>query len=549
MKIGIFQINPLVGDITGNVKKITQALQRAKIQKVKIAIFPELAIPGYPPEDLLFFKKFIQKTQQGIKEISRHTENLLAVVGTIREEKGKIYNSAVLLADKKLLGFQDKSLLPDYDVFNESRYFTEGEKSKIFQYRDKKIGVLLCEDAWAHGVQEIENFAQSHYHRDPVMDLKKEKPDLVLVLSASPYYFKKKAVRIEINKKIVKKLKCPLIYCNQVGGNDTQVFDGSSFYLDEKGALKAICQSFKEDDLIIEDSQTKKSRIKNLKSSEKEHVADLYEALVLGVKDYFTKQHLNKALIGISGGIDSAITACIAKDALGAENVLMLSMPSRFSSAEGIEDAELLAHNLNIKVQDLPIDGLFQTFLDYLSPFFYGLAPSTAEENLQARIRGMLLMAISNKWGYIVLSTGNKSEIAMGYVTLYGDMCGGLAVLSDVSKTMIYKLAKHINSRKKIIPQDIIQKPPSAELKKDQKDQDDLPNYKLVDLVLKEYVEEHKSTDEIIKQHKLNKKLIQKMIKKIHWAEYKRRQAAPGIIVTKKAFGKGRNFPIVQGWV
>ena len=555
MKIGAFQINPLVGDISGNTDKIIKALKKAKSQKVEIALFPELAISGYPPEDLLFFQNFISDIEKGLKQIVKASKGLFVVVGTVRSEKCKIFNSAAIISNGKLLGYKDKTLLPDYDVFNESRYFKEGKGEKVWKYKHQKIGVLICEDARV-GVAKAEkntNCSSVHYHRNPVLELKKLKPDLVLVASASPYYLSKKNVRLETHKKVVKTLKCPLLYCNQVGGCDAQVFDGHSFYLGKKGELLGWGKGFLEDALIVntEKKTNLKKQIKTgqLKISKTAEIEDLYQALVLGVRDYFFKQGLSRAIIGVSGGIDSAVTACIAKEALGKDNLLLLSMPSRFSSLEGIEDAEFLADNLKVKIQDLPIDGLFQSFLDYLSPFFYGLKPSTAEENLQARIRGILLMAISNKWGHVVLSTGNKSEIAMGYVTLYGDMCGGLGVLSDVSKTLVYKLAKHINRRKKIIPKGTITRPPSAELRENQKDQDDLPEYNVVDMVLKEYVEEHKSFEKIAKKHKIDKKLLKRMIKRIHLAEYKRRQAASGIIVTKKAFGKGRNFPIVQGWV
>ena len=575
MKIGAFQINPLVGNLSGNTDKIIKALKRAKSQGVEIALFPELAISGYPPEDLLFFKSFISEIENSLKKIVKASKGLFVVVGTIRQEKGALFNSAAVIANGKLLGYKDKTLLPDYDVFNESRYFQEGREAGIWKYKNQKIGVLICEDAAAYDIKEEleknKRYFQTKtknkkdkgweiYNRtNPVLELQKLKPDLVLVLSASPYYLNKKVLRLNVHKKIVKTLKCPLLYCNQVGGNDALVFDGQSFCLDRKGELLGWGTGFVENDLIVDtEKQTEsknknnsqiKNKISQLKLSKTEEIEDLYQALVLGVRDYFFKQGLSRAIIGVSGGIDSAVTACIATEALGKDNILLVSMPSRFSALEGIEDAELLAHNLKIELQELPIDGLFQNFLDYLSPFFYGLKPSTAEENLQARIRGMLLMAISNKRGYVVLSTGNKSEIAMGYVTLYGDMCGGLGVLSDVSKTLVYKLAKYINRSKTIIPKGTITRPPSAELRDNQKDQDDLPQYSVVDMVLKEYVEEHKSFEEIVKRHKIDKQLLKRMIKRIHLAEYKRRQAPPGIIVTKKAFGKGRNFPIVQGWV
>lgn len=542
MKILAAQINPFVGDLDGNTKKILHFLDLARMKKADIVLFPEMAICGYPAEDLLFFPKFIEKAEEHLEKIIKGSSGLFVVVGFPRKNPTKgqpFFNSAAIIHNCKLLGFQDKTLLPNYDVFNEMRYFESAKERKIWNFKDKKIGVLICEDAWEHSSE----ITQTRYWVDPVNDFAKLKPDLMLVMSASPYYFKKRDLRTKVYGKVAKTLKTPLVLCNQVGANDQLVFDGHSLFFDKNGDLKQIAEGFLEDEFLIDLNYQESCII------EEDPIKDLYRALVLGVKDYFGKQGFSKACLGLSGGIDSALTACIAADALGSNNVLGLRMPSRFSSISSIEDAEALAKNLRIDLMDFPIDTLFQDFLDHLSPVFFGKPFGTAEENIQARIRGMILMGVSNKLGHIVLSTGNKSELATGYVTLYGDMCGGLGVINDVSKTLVYKLANWINRKKEIIPLNIIKKAPSAELKANQTDQDELPPYNIVDLVLEEYLENHKSIEEIVKEHGISVDIVRSLVEKIHIAEYKRRQGPPGICVTKKAFSKGRIFPIVQGWI
>jgi NAD+ synthase (glutamine-hydrolysing) len=542
MKILAAQINPFVGDLDGNTKKILHFLDQARMKKADIVLFPEMAICGYPAEDLLFFPKFIEKAEEHLEKIIKGSSGLFVVVGFPRKNPTKgqpFFNSAAIIHDCKLLGFQDKTLLPNYDVFNEMRYFEPAKERKIWNFKDKKIGVLICEDAWEHSSE----ITQTRYWVDPVNDFAKLKPDLMLVMSASPYYFKKRDLRTKVYGKVAKTLKTPLVLCNQVGANDQLVFDGHSLFFDKNGDLKQIAEGFLEDEFLIDLNYQESCIV------EEDPIKDLYRALVLGVKDYFGKQGFSKACLGLSGGIDSALTACIAADALGSNNVLGLRMPSRFSSISSIEDAEALAKNLRIDLMDFPIDTLFQDFLDHLSPVFFGKPFGTAEENIQARIRGMILMGVSNKLGHIVLSTGNKSELATGYVTLYGDMCGGLGVINDVSKTLVYKLANWINRKKEIIPLNIIKKAPSAELKANQTDQDELPPYNIVDLVLEEYLENHKSIEEIVKEHGISLEIVKSLVEKIHIAEYKRRQGPPGICVTKKAFSKGRIFPIVQGWI
>lgn len=543
MLVYLAQLNPKIGDLTHNTDKIINALQKARLEKAQIVVFPEAAISGYPPEDLLFYDDFIKKIDFELNRIVEQTKDLFVIVGTIRKNFQKnqksLINSAAVISDKKLLGYKDKTLLPTYDVFDERRYFEPGREQKVFDFKGKKIGVLVCEDAWPHGDSALTN-----YDLDPVEDLKKLKPDLVIDIAASPYSYQKKELRAQIFSKVAKSLNCQTILANQVGANDQLVFDGHSMAFDKDGNLTHLAKGFVEDHLLIEiDGKTSVCKYTP------DPLCELYNALVLGVKDYFRKLNLSKACVGLSGGIDSALVLCIAADALGPHNILAVNMPSRYSSLSSFEDSTKISNNLKVEMLDIPIDHMYQEYLNLLSPVFAGKSFDTTEENLQARIRGMILMAISNKLGYMVLSTGNKSEIAMGYVTLYGDMCGGLGVLNDVSKTLIYQLAKWINQKKEIIPQSIITKEPSAELRANQKDSDTLPPYDIVDKVIEGYVEDFLTVDEIVKKYNLKIELVKELVERIHSAEYKRRQGPPGIRVSKKAFTKGRYFPIVQGWV
>lgn len=562
MKVFVAQLNPIVGDLHGNADKIINSLKRAKKEEAQIVLFSEMVLTGYPPEDLLLFPSFVQDAEKELLRIVKETDGLFAVIGAIRKNlEGKekqLFNTAVIMIDGNIVGYKDKTLLPTYDVFYERRYFEPGKKQKVWKYKGKKVAVLICEDVWKHG----DNVIYTSYRRDPVIEIQKLKPDLLLVPSASPYYYGKKKIRAELYLQVAKTLKIPTIVCNQVGGNDQLVFDGYSIFSD-KGELNIESQGFQEDFFLVDlDKKYKKIKVKE------DNIEDLYNALVLGVKDYFQKLGYSKACLGVSGGIDSALVAVIAADALGAKNILALSMPSKFSSKGGIEDSRKLTKNLSIELLTISIEELFEHFLKILGPIFkdksskdeackdmsFEVASSKdrdfgiAEENLQARIRGMLLMAISNKFGHIVLSTSNKSEMAMGYSTLYGDMCGGLGVLVDVSKAEVYKLAKWINRKSEIIPTKILKKAPSAELRPNQKDTDALPPYPVVDAVLKDYVEEHFSLHEIVKRRKVSQNIVRNLIDKIHLAEYKRRQAPPGICTTKRAFTKGRFLPIVQKW-
>jgi NAD+ synthase (glutamine-hydrolysing) len=544
MRIVVAQINPIVGDLEGNTKKIIQVIERSRAKHADIVLFPELTICGYPPEDLLLHPSFIEEQKHYLDQVIHASKGIMVAVGVVRRNTSHgekpIFNSAAIIQDGKLIGYEDKRLLPTYDVFDERRYFEPGTQTRLFTWKGKKIGILICEDIWQHAGY----VGYTNYERDPVLDLLALKPDLVLNLSASPYQFQKPDVRLKVCIKCAKTLKCPVLLCAQVGGNDQLVFDGYSICVDRKGNLRQIAKGFEEDEMLVDlEAEACPSPFKY------DPIQDLYHALVLGVRDYFHKLGFKKGCLGLSGGVDSALVACIAVDALGKDNVLAISMPSRYSSPGSIADAQKLADNLGIELMHVPIEKPFTAFLDLLEPLFPGKGFDITEENMQARIRGTILMAISNKFGHIVLSTGNKSEMAMGYCTLYGDMCGGLGVISDVTKEQVYTLCHWLNRDRELIPPSTLTKPPSAELKADQKDTDSLPEYPIVDRVLQSYVEEYLSPEEIAAKHNLSLELVNDLIHKIHRAEYKRRQAAPGIRVSKKAFRIGRRYPIVQGWM
>ncbi len=544
MRIFVAQLNPTIGDMEGNTQKIIQALDRARAKQADIVLFSELALCGYPPEDLLLHPSFIDAQEKYLERIVRASARLMVFVGVVRRNTSKgekpIFNSAAVISDGKLLGFEDKRLLPTYDVFDERRYFEPGATTHIWELKGKKIGVLICEDIWQHAGY----VSYTQYARDPVLDMVPSKPDLILNLSASPYQFQKPDVRVKVCAKCAKTLHCPVVMCCQVGGNDQLVFDGYSVYVDEEGHLRQVAKGFEEDDMIVDlDAPACPCPFSY------DPIKDLYQALVVGTRDYLYKLGFKKGCLGLSGGVDSALVACIAVDGLGKENVLAITMPSRYSSEGSISDSEVLARNLGIELLQIPIEKPFQSFLDLLNPFFQGKGPDVTEENLQARIRGTILMAISNKLGHIVLSTGNKSEMGMGYCTLYGDMCGGLSVISDVTKQQVYALCRWLNREKEVIPQSIIEKIPSAELRPNQKDSDSLPPYDVVDKVLQGYVEEYLSPEEISSRYDVPVEVAIDLVRRIHRAEYKRRQGAPGIRVSKKAFRVGRRYPIVQGWV
>lgn len=541
MRICMAQLNPIIGDLEGNTKKILQAVAKAKAEKADVVLFSELTISGYAPADLLLHDDFVKANEQCLQEIVQASMGICIVVGLVRINHGKgkhLFNSAAIILDGQILGYHNKCLLPTYNVFDERRYFEPGREVKTFEIKGQKIAVIICEDIWQHS-----GYVDTRYAYDPVLELVDHKPDILLNLSASPYQFDKPDIRVEVCAKAAKTLQCPVLLCCQVGGNDDIVFDGYSVAVDDHGALRQLGKGFVEDFFTVALS----APICKV-PFQYNQMQDLYKALVLGVHDYFSKQGFNKALLGLSGGIDSALVACIAAEALGPENIMGIAMPSQYSSEGSIHDAKQLADNLGIGYKKIPIEKPFDDYLEMLGPHFEGKPVDVTEENLQARIRGMILMGLSNKLGYIVLSTGNKSEMGLGYCTLYGDMCGGLGVIADVLKTQVYELSRWINREKEVIPLSTIEKPPSAELRPNQKDLDSLPDYGIVDKVLKAYVEDHVSAKEIASRMHIDQTLVDELIRRLHAAEYKRRQAPPAIRVSKVSFSVGRRFPIVQGW-
>ncbi len=543
MKLLAAQVNPTIGDLEGNERKILDILRRAKGSGADIVLFPELAVTGYPPEDLLLDGAMIEAAERQLEVIRPETKGMLVVVGVPRRcpWKGEKFlcNSAAVFRGGELIGFKDKTLLPTYDVFDEKRYFSEGAPVFLVEHLGWRIAVTICEDLWQHS----NLVGYTRYGVDPVMALKEERPDLVLNLSASPYYFKRKETRWLVCSAAAKTLECPVVLCNQVGANDQLVFDGHSLYCNQKGELVQSARGFVEEDLVVEFDAHVCPCVR-----EENGIQDLYRALVLGVKDYFGKQGFSHAVIGLSGGVDSALTACIACDALGASKVKAIALPSRYSSLESYADAACLADRLGIELKKVDIDGLFQEYLDQLSSAFQRPLTSLVVENLQARIRGMILMAFSNQEGSLLLNTSNKSEMAMGYTTLYGDLCGGLSVLSDVTKLRVYELCHFVNRKEEIIPKAILQKAPSAELRPNQTDQDTLPPFDVLDPILEDYLEKGRSLEEISTERNVSFSFVQGLTRQIHLAEYKRRQAPMGIRVTQKAFTKGRVVPIVQKW-
>lgn len=543
MKLYCAQINPTIGDLQGNTAKILRAIDCAKQQACHLVLTPELAITGYPPEDLLLLPNFMHAVEEQLHRIVAASQGLSVIVGLPRRREGMgkpLYNSAAIISDGQLLGYQDKLLLPTYDVFRERRYFEPAEGYSVWNIAGVRVVVTICEDIWRHS----EFLQTSSYLYDPIKEIATLHPELLLNLSASPFNIKKLSEREAVCRKVARTLSCPVVLCNQVGGNDSLIFDGHSLFVDAQGNLLAAARGFQEDCLLLDMEE-----IRQPIALEYSEIHNLYRALLLGVRDYFQKSGFKNACIALSGGIDSAVVAVIAAEALGPENVLAVNMPSRYSSEGSVLDAKKLALNLAIEMWEIPIEKPFTAYLDLLQPYFSERPSDATEENLQARTRGMIMMAISNKFGGVVLSTGNKSEMAVGYATLYGDMCGGLGVISDVTKQQVYELARWINRDREIIPASTITKPPSAELRPNQKDSDSLPDYAVLDNVLTAYVEEHLSPLEIVARHGYALELVEDVVRRIHRNEYKRRQSAPGLRVSSKAFSVGRCFPIVQRWV
>ena len=540
MKIALGQINPTVGDFSGNAAKIIQFAQQARATGAGLILFPELSVCGYPPRDLVERPSFVRRNWETAEMIAAETDGICVVCGIVTPasaDTGKsVMNSAALLRGGRVDFVQSKMLLPTYDVFDEARNFAPAKSQQLIDCCGRQMALTICEDAW----NDKHFWNRRLYGVDPVEELIRIGGNLVLNISASPFWLGKRELRRDMLATIAKNDNVPVAMVNQVGGNDSLVFDGSSLVIAPDGRVIAQAKSFAED-LIYFDSQ---SLMGDMHEQVEGDDASAYEALVLGTRDYVRKCGFQRVIIGLSGGIDSALTAAIAVDALGAENVMGVGMPGPYSSLGSIDDARQLAQNLGIRMEMLSISGIYQACRETLAPVFAGLPDDTTEENIQSRGRGMVLMSLSNKFGALVLSTGNKSEVAVGYCTLYGDMVGGLSVISDVPKTLVYRLSAYVNSRAQVIPQATLDKAPSAELRPDQKDSDSLPPYDVLDAILEDYVEEARSAEQIAVAHDFDLELVKRVIRMVESSEYKRQQAAPGIKISTKAFGYGRRFPI-----
>ncbi|MBU1053677.1 MAG: NAD+ synthase [Proteobacteria bacterium] len=546
MKIAIAQINPVIGDFEYNCNMIKSFADKAIKHNCDLVVFPELAITGYPPRDLLEKKDFIDTNLSYLSRLVDEIRGIGVICGFVDKntsnEGNHLYNCAVLFENGKTLHKVNKRLLPAYDVFDENRYFEAGSKFTPYIYKNKKIGIAICEDTWNDN-SSLENI---HYHLNPVSLLIKEGAELLINISASPFHMGKQQFRFNMFGSIARKYKVPFIFVNQVGGNDSVLFDGTSAVFDKNGEIIALARDFNEDMIFYDTKDQSGINLKeNIHTVSKSDTESVLKALIMGTYDYVNKCGFSKVVLGLSGGIDSALTAFVAVRAMGPENVLTVFMPSAYTSKDNYEDTEKLAANIGTKYDVIPIDDIFAQFLKVVSPSFKENEPEVTEQNIQARIRGTILMALSNRENRILLSTGNKSELAVGYCTLYGDMNGGLAVISDIPKTLVYEIAHFINRDKEIIPANIIKKAPSAELKPDQTDQDDLPPYDLLDAILKGYIEELKGAKELIAQG-FDPEIVEDVILRVDRNEYKRHQAAPGLKVTSKAFGYGRRYPLAQ---
>lgn len=540
MKIALAQINPTVGDFSGNSRKIIEYAQRAKAESADLALFPELSVCGYPPRDMVERPSFIERSRQTIQHIAENTRGIDVICGFVskaRAETGKsVMNSAALLRDGGVAFQQSKMLLPTYDVFDEMRNFAAAARQELCAVGGRQMALTICEDAW----NDKHFWPRRLYSIDPVDELMKRGGEMVLNISASPFQLGKPRVREQMLGAIALEYKAPVVMVNQVGGNDSVVFDGTSIAIAPDGRVAARCVPFQED-MVFFDTETMAGELHPQPESREQYA---YEALVLGTRDYVRKCGFSQVAIGLSGGIDSALTACIAVEALGAQNVFGIGMPSRYSSQGSIDDARALAANLGIRFEVVPIETMFTTFQQTMRRVFAGRAEDVTEENMQSRLRGNIMMAVSNKLGALVLTTGNKSEIAVGFSTLYGDMAGALAVISDVPKTMVYALARYVNRVRELIPRSTIEKPPSAELRPGQVDQDFLPPYEVLDCILEDYVEDLKTVEQISHERKFERGLVQRVVHMIERSEYKRQQSPVGLKITEKAFGVGRRFPI-----
>jgi NAD+ synthetase len=544
VKIALAQINPTVGDFSGNLERIVAASRRAAEQGARLTVFSELCICGYPPADFLEKPSFLARCRSAVDELAAATSELptavLAGVALAADgESGKpAVNAAVLLDGGRLLLEQHKRLLPFYDVFDEQRYFAPSKQQQVVELDGVRLAITICEDAW-----NDKNFwPRRLYKSDPMEELMRQQPAVHINLSSSPFWHGKRALRRQMLAAIARRDGVPVLMCNQVGGNDSLIFDGSSMALNARGELTAQAASFEEGMAVVDLNQLHDSPA--APAPEEDDTAAAYHALVLGTRDYVRKCGFHKVLIGLSGGIDSALVAAIAKEALGAENVMGIGMPSPYSSSGSIDDSRQLAANLGIRFEVIGISGLFQEYTHALELLFAGMTTDTTEENIQSRIRGGLLMALSNKFSALVLTTGNKSEMAVGYCTLYGDMVGALAVIGDLVKTRVYAVCNWLNRDREVIPRAILDKPPSAELRPDQKDTDSLPPYEVLDPILEAYVERYETPEQIAQAYGFPLQLVQQVVRLVERSEYKRQQAAPVLKVTSKSFGMGRRFPI-----
>jgi len=548
MKVALAQLNYHIGNFENNSKKIIDTIKKAESQNIDLVVFSELSICGYSPIDLLEQHDFIIKCEQTLHKIATYCTKTAAIVGAPvinQAKKGKkLFNAACLLANGKVIEKRYKSLLPTYDIFDEYRYFEPNDKYEIINFKGEKIALTICEDLWDKQPSAYENAKGELYKKSPMNELSKQNPDYIINIAASPFSYNQGKIRTNVLIHNAKKYNLPVIYVNQIGANTELVFDGNSMVINSKGKIVSSLKTFSEDFQVIDTKKLLSNKLEEVKLLEQDYIQQIHDALILGIKDYFVKMNFKTATLGLSGGIDSAVVVTLAAKALGAENIRVLLMPSKYSSDHSIKDAVSLAENLNIKYDIVPIQPVVDEFENSLAELFKSKQTDVTEENIQARTRGVLMMAISNKFGNILLNTSNKSEAAVGYSTLYGDMNGGLSVLGDVYKTDVFKLARFINKDKEIIPENTIIKPPSAELRPDQKDSDSLPEYDVLDAILFQYIEQKLSASEIIEKG-FDKNTVNKVLRLVNMNEYKRFQSPPILRVSSKAFGFGRRMPLV----
>jgi NAD+ synthase (glutamine-hydrolysing) len=546
MRVGLAQINTVVGDLAGNARRALEAYRSLVAQGAELVIYPELVVSGYPPRDLLFKQRFVADVERTTRELAAQIGPVPALIGYTEANSSaqgrSAFNSAAFCHEGKIIANARKCLLPTYDVFDEDRYFEPASSPLVVDFGGRRIGITICEDIWTHAMVPTRRLYQGI---EPVRQLAAQNCELMVNLSASPWHHGKGNVRHQLVADTARQLRCPVAYVNAIGGNDELIFDGRSVVCDASGRVIGGLASFREELQVIDTAATEPHLSATF---DQDDLADIYAALVLGVRDYARKTGFKQALLGLSGGIDSALTAVIAAEALGPKNVFGVSLPSTISSQHSKDDARILAANLGIEFHPLSIAETVGAAEKTLAPLFAGRPRDIAEENIQARARGLLLMAISNKFGALLLTTGNKSELAVGYCTLYGDMCGGLAVISDVFKMQVYALSRWVNRRKEIIPASTIEKAPSAELRPDQTDQDSLPPYETLDAILKGYIEEGLSRADLVARG-FDQAVVNDIVRKVDLNEYKRKQAAPGLKITPLAFGVGRRIPIVQKYV